>query len=502
MKKGAVYARKSLRGETDESINRQVEETSHRLRARGCDSVDVLIEKKGQRSGRSEKNRPVWMELKAKLLRGEYQMFGVQDIFRVYRNAELLLPFIRDLTDKGVEFFSVKENIDPKTPDGRLMIGFLALLGQWYAERISDDQKFAIKSRVASGGTWGKIPLGLLRNKKKQYEPSDEGYVVKGKKRTYLATVIRWMEMYSTGDIGVQDGAMRLGLEGFKWARTFREYDENGDAKTIKEPAGVNDHHLTWTVKILESYRGCVPNELLNQCLRVKKLRARRYSNTRKRETPPPLLWRVLTCAECRKRYVTSAGNKTYQVKSGEKKRTAFMRYTHRGMLCSQVKRQRTFMSQVIDEEAMEIIVGWAIEQIESHKETIARKMSAPTEPAPEIDDAEIDRRLTRLNKLYVTGNMTDLAYAEERAALELLRPKQTLPSSLPTYEEALKSLEELPAIIKHTFQSDPTTANLFFRLMMEEVDITDGEIVGFYPVESWIPLFEGHPLMLRRGQI
>ena len=54
----------------------------------------------------------------------------VESISRIARNTRDLLSIVSDLTEKGVEFVSLKENIDTTTPQGRFMLTvFGALLG-------------------------------------------------------------------------------------------------------------------------------------------------------------------------------------------------------------------------------------------------------------------------------------------------------------------------------------------------------------------------------------
>ena len=46
----------------------------------------------------------------------------VESISRIARNTRDLLSIVSELTEKGVEFVSLKENIDTTTPQGRFML--------------------------------------------------------------------------------------------------------------------------------------------------------------------------------------------------------------------------------------------------------------------------------------------------------------------------------------------------------------------------------------------
>lgn len=159
-------------------------------------------------------------------------------------------------------------------------------------------------------------------------------------------------------------------------------------------------------------------------------------------------------------------------------------------------------MSDEIDSAALALIVEWAKSLSSTYIEMLAHKMAAPLPVEPQVDNAEIDRRLARLNKLFVNGNMTDADYLIEREELESMRPVPAEPSDLPTYEEALGLLTELPEQIVIAYYNRPELANQLMRAMIDRIELTDGEIVAFYPTKAWIPVFAGHPLMRVGGQI
>ena len=54
----------------------------------------------------------------------------VESISRIARNTRDLLSIVSELTEKGVEFVSLKENIDTTTPQGRFMLTVFGALGR------------------------------------------------------------------------------------------------------------------------------------------------------------------------------------------------------------------------------------------------------------------------------------------------------------------------------------------------------------------------------------
>ena len=54
----------------------------------------------------------------------------VESISRIARNTRDLLSIVSDLTEKGVEFVSLKESIDTTTPQGRFMLTVFGALAE------------------------------------------------------------------------------------------------------------------------------------------------------------------------------------------------------------------------------------------------------------------------------------------------------------------------------------------------------------------------------------
>ena len=81
----------------------------------------------------------------------------VESISRIARNTRDLLTIISSLTEKGVEFVSLKENIDTTTPHGRFMLTVFGALAELEREsilnvnvRASRLQKLKVSTKVAN----------------------------------------------------------------------------------------------------------------------------------------------------------------------------------------------------------------------------------------------------------------------------------------------------------------------------------------------------------------
>lgn len=74
---------------------------------------------------------------------------------RLGRNTIGALQQIDELTNAGIHIASVTENIDPKTPMGKLMITILAGVAQWERDLIAERTKAGIAAYKERGGRMG-----------------------------------------------------------------------------------------------------------------------------------------------------------------------------------------------------------------------------------------------------------------------------------------------------------------------------------------------------------
>lgn len=85
----------------------------------------------------------------------------VESISRIARNTRDLLMIIANLTDKGVEFISLKENIDTTTPHGRFMLTVFGALAELERESILERQREGIEIAKAEGKYKGRKPVAI-----------------------------------------------------------------------------------------------------------------------------------------------------------------------------------------------------------------------------------------------------------------------------------------------------------------------------------------------------
>ena len=141
--------------------------------------------------------RPMLQLLMSTVERGD--MVIVESISRFARNTRDLLGLVETLTQKGVEFVSLKEHIDTTTPTGRFTLTVFAAVAELEREHILQRQAEGIAAAKARG-----VHLGRPTKK----PPENFAEVVK---------------LWEHGEIGFDDA---LGLTGMKQATFYNRLRE------------------------------------------------------------------------------------------------------------------------------------------------------------------------------------------------------------------------------------------------------------------------------------
>lgn len=114
-------------------------------------TIDKLYEEKI--SGKNT-DRP---QLKAML---QYVREGdtvyAESFSRLARSTRDLLEIVEDLTSKGVQFVSLKENVDTATPQGKFMLTVFAGLAQLERDTILQRQREGIDLCLSEGRAYGR----------------------------------------------------------------------------------------------------------------------------------------------------------------------------------------------------------------------------------------------------------------------------------------------------------------------------------------------------------
>lgn len=108
-------------------------------------------------------NRPQFTAMMDFIREGDVLI--VESFSRLARSTKDLLKIVDDLTAKGVQFISQKENVDTSTPQGRFMLTIFAAMSQLEREQTLQRQAEGIAVARAQGKYKGRKPIEVDEEK-------------------------------------------------------------------------------------------------------------------------------------------------------------------------------------------------------------------------------------------------------------------------------------------------------------------------------------------------
>jgi DNA invertase Pin-like site-specific DNA recombinase len=154
-------------------------------------------------SGKS-KERP---QLKACLtyLREGDELY-VYSISRFARNTRDLLEMVEDLTARGVEFISLKEKVDTRTPQGKFILTVWGAMAEMEREQILERQADGIAVAKANGAYTGRQPIKV---DEKEFK--------------------RVVSIWKKGEITAREAMNRLNLKPNTFYRRVKELEQSSN---------------------------------------------------------------------------------------------------------------------------------------------------------------------------------------------------------------------------------------------------------------------------------
>lgn len=456
-----VYTRLSFKTKDDISPERQLELCSAEARRRGW-TPEVHAELEGHRSGRSEKHRPEWVKVKEALAsRDDVIALVANDTARVTRSLRDLLELLDILRKRDIAFVPLKEGqFDTTTPAGRLMLNVIGALNEWYSGEVSERLRAHYEYLRDAGARFGKNPLGLKavgKGKDRHLVVSDETYAVNGAERRYFDTAVEWLRLYTGPEpVGTYQGAIRLNERGFRW-RTNQG-----------QPRAVQSVDLRHIVETLETYEPFLPAELCRRALERRTERSRRAQNGRRPQQPPPLLWRLLYCAECGYPYVVHHNRETGRV-----------HYRHERCDCH----SRTHvLAEKIDGRVW-LLVNIVLQLTPEERRELVQSVSPQEEDDAVGRKERLRAKLARLEQAYVDEQIGGETYQRNRAAL--LAEIESIPDTSPR-----RSVDEQLEVFNQTAQnlsdSDAFVRNAAMRRIFKRIIVDKGRVVRWELCDSF----------------
>lgn len=149
----AAYVRVST---SDQNTDLQVQDLKAYAKARGWDDNLQIFEEKA--SGTSTKKRAQLQELMTAARARKIDVVIVWKLDRFARSLSDLVGMLNELTELGVAFVSLRDQIDLTTATGRLMMQILGAFGEFEASIIKERVNAGLKAAKAKGVKLGTQP--------------------------------------------------------------------------------------------------------------------------------------------------------------------------------------------------------------------------------------------------------------------------------------------------------------------------------------------------------
>lgn len=101
--------------------------------------------------------RPGWSRLEASLRSGDELVIWRLD--RLGRSMIDVVTTVDELVERGVAVRSVTDGLDPSTPQGRLMLGFMASFAEYERGLIQESVQAGVDAAKARGVRFGRPPV-------------------------------------------------------------------------------------------------------------------------------------------------------------------------------------------------------------------------------------------------------------------------------------------------------------------------------------------------------
>lgn len=194
-----IYARKSIFSDKSDSIESQIKICKEY--AQNNYKVTTIVEYYDEGFTGANTNRPGFTHLMNDVLNKKIDILVCYKIDRISRNVLDFSSTFNTLQEHGVQFVSVKEQIDTSTPLGRAMMYICSVFAQMERETIAERVKDSM-IELAKSGKWagGKAPVGYKRERI-LLNGKHHTILVENKDETQFLNMIydKFLEGYSLG---------------------------------------------------------------------------------------------------------------------------------------------------------------------------------------------------------------------------------------------------------------------------------------------------------------
>lgn len=469
----AAYVRVSTRDQAEDglSLDAQLRAIRSHCEANGWQLAEYV--EAGLSASKEGTDRPEFRRLLADVEARRVDVVVVHKLDRWSRQMVVTMQTLARISQAGAGFVSLSEHIDMSTPAGRLMLGVLALLAQFYSDNLAAEVSKGRSERAAQGLWNGDLPFGYVSAGSPQLPPvivPREAELVRGA-----------FERYAGGTLSAEQVAQWLNEQGAE--------PRSKVGKTRFTKATVSDMLANPFYTGRVRYRGdvlpgvheaIVAEELFDLVARVRSGRRRLGQALREHTARTYLLRGLARCVQCGHVMWCTPGS------SGRSRR-------YRD--ASRLKQQRcSTRFESVDAELLEAQVARLVCQMRLPADW-QRRLDEMLAAAPDQLEAQARRRsirarMERLQELRLDGDISRVRYESERAKLraELEAVDALLGaarSEVPT--EVLQGLAGAWPVATEEERAE------LVSLVFEEVyiDLDAKEVVYVKPRQAMRPLFD-----------
>jgi DNA invertase Pin-like site-specific DNA recombinase len=412
------------------------------------------IDASGHNSG-MRSDRPSWMTARRRLQDGDVAALVVTDWDRAARDTQELLAVDDQAAKHGVRFVSLSDNIDTRTPEGRIQLTIVAGAAEYYARKAGHSRRLSIEGlRRQRGRHYGQAPFGterVIQEGDRVLVPSRREQVL-GSDHEALQRVF---ELYARERLSYHGATRALNAEGWRYRNregTLRPWTYDDVRRVIQTHwvyAGfvtIGRAYRDMTDVINGSHAPILSTELTTAA--AERLRGHRILGPRKREPYAYPLTNLLYCT-CGQKFVgaTNKGVRTYVCRTK-------CPDGHRHMLGASVieayVRDRILSMRLPDTYA------------KSYDASVAKALLL--EASSQSDETEAIRHaIDRLSDLYATGDMPKDEYRRRRSEYE---------SRLPRTEGAGPVPMTVPTFVDIVAECGPEMLRDFARNLIDRIDL------------------------------
>ena len=146
--KVVVYLRCST---SEQSTDMQLSELQEYALARGLTVQGIYQD---QRTG-TNTNRPEFQQMMKDARARKFNLLLIWKLDRFARSLRDLLTHLQELTELGIAFVSLKDQLDLGSSVGRLMLQIVGAFGEFEASIIRERVRAGVRNKIAKTGRWG-----------------------------------------------------------------------------------------------------------------------------------------------------------------------------------------------------------------------------------------------------------------------------------------------------------------------------------------------------------